>query len=155
MLLNCGAREDSLESLGQQGDQTSQSQRKSTLNIHWKDCCWSWSSSTLAIWCEEPTHLKRPYAGKDWGQEKKGATEDEIVGWYHWLNGREFEKIQGDSKGQGSLVFCSSWDYGVRNDLATEQQHSLSVSLCLSLSMHIYYCFVAKLCLILLRLRGL
>ena len=43
-------------SLGQQGDQTSQSWRKSTLNIHWKDWCWSWSSNTLATWCEEPIH---------------------------------------------------------------------------------------------------
>ena len=52
MLLNCGAREDSWESLGQQRDQTSQSERKWTLNIHWKDWCWSWSSNTLATWCE-------------------------------------------------------------------------------------------------------
>ena len=43
-MLNCGAREDSWESLGQLGDQTSQTKRKSTLNIHWKDWCWSWSS---------------------------------------------------------------------------------------------------------------
>ena len=45
MLLKCGVGEDSWESLGQQGDQTSQSERKSTLNIHWKDWCWGWSSS--------------------------------------------------------------------------------------------------------------
>ena len=45
MLLNCGAGEHSWESLGLQGDQTSpKSERKSTLNIHWKDWCWSWSS---------------------------------------------------------------------------------------------------------------
>ena len=59
MLSNCGAGEDSWESLGQQGEQTSQSSRKSILNIHWKDWCWSWSSNTLATWCEEPTHWKR------------------------------------------------------------------------------------------------
>ena len=52
--LNCG--EDSWESLGLQGDQTSQSWWKSILNINWKDWCWSWSSNTLATWCEEPTH---------------------------------------------------------------------------------------------------
>ena len=46
---NCGAGEDSWESLGLQGDQTSQSWRKSILNIHWNDCCWS--SNTLATWC--------------------------------------------------------------------------------------------------------
>ena len=61
MLLNYGVREDSWESLGQQGDPTSPFYRKSTLNIHWKDWCWSWSSRTLATWCEEPTHWKRPW----------------------------------------------------------------------------------------------
>ena len=49
------------ESLGQQGDQTSQSQRKSTLKIHWKDWCWSWSTSALATWCKEPTYWKKPW----------------------------------------------------------------------------------------------
>ena len=43
---------------------------------------------------------KAPNAGKDWGQEVKGATEDEMVGWHHWLNGHEFEETQGDSDGQ-------------------------------------------------------
>ena len=61
MVLNCGTGEESWESLGQEGDQTSQSLRKSTLNTHWKDWCWSWSSNTLATWCEELTHLKRPW----------------------------------------------------------------------------------------------
>ena len=42
--------------------------------------------------CEEPTRWKRPYAGKDWGQEEKGATEDAMVGWHHWLRGHEFEQ---------------------------------------------------------------
>ena len=59
MVLNCGVGEDSWESLGQQGDQTSQSWRKSVLNIRWKDWCWSCSSNTLATWCEEQTHWKR------------------------------------------------------------------------------------------------
>ena len=76
MLLNCGHGEYSWESLGQQGDQTSKSERKSVLNIHWKDWCWSWSSNTLATWCEELTHLN---ARKDWRQEKKGLTEDEMA----------------------------------------------------------------------------
>ena len=49
MLLNCSVGEDSWESLQQQRDQTSQSYRKSNLNIHWKD--WCWSSNTLATWC--------------------------------------------------------------------------------------------------------
>jgi len=51
---------------------------------------------------------KYPDAGKDRRQEKE-ATEDETVGWHHWLNGHEFEQIPGDSEGQGSLVWCSPW----------------------------------------------
>ena len=104
---NCGAGEDSWESFGQQGDQISQSKRKSTLNIQWKDWCWSWSSNTLVTWCEDPTHWKRPYAGEDWGQEEKGAIE--MAGWHHRLNGHEFEQIPGESEGQGSLTCCSPW----------------------------------------------
>ena len=52
---------------------------------------------------------KDPDAGKDWGQEEKGMTEDEMVGWHHWLNGHEFEQIPGVGDGQGSLVCCSPW----------------------------------------------
>ena len=61
MLLNCGVGEDSWESLGLQEDPTSPSSRKSVLNIRWKEWCWSWNSNTLAAWCEELTHLKRPW----------------------------------------------------------------------------------------------
>ena len=50
-------------------------------------------------------------AGKDWGQDEKGMTENEVVGWHHWLNGHEFEQILEDSEGQGSLVCCSSWSF--------------------------------------------
>ena len=46
---------------------------------------------------------KDPNAGKDWGQEEKGTTEDEMVGWHHWLNGHEFGQAQGNSEGQGRL----------------------------------------------------
>ena len=52
---------------------------------------------------------KDPDAGKDWGQEEKGTTEDEMVGWHHWLNGHEFEQTLGNGEGQGSLVCCSPW----------------------------------------------
>ena len=51
---------------------------------------------------------KDPDAGKDWRHEKKGMTEDEIVGWHHWFNEQEFEQTPGDNEGQGSQV-CSSW----------------------------------------------
>ena len=52
---------------------------------------------------------KYPNAGKDLGQEEKGATEDEMVGWHHELNGHECEQTLGDSEGQGSLECCSPW----------------------------------------------
>ena len=79
MLLSCGVGEDPWESLGLQGDQTSHSWRKSVLNIHWKD--WCWSSNTLATWCEELTHWKRPWC---WERLKVGEG-----GWQRtrWLDG--------------------------------------------------------------------
>ena len=52
---------------------------------------------------------KDPNAGKDWKLEEKGTTEDEMVGWHHWLNGHEFEQALGDGNGQGSLACCSPW----------------------------------------------
>ena len=69
---------------------------------------------------------KGPGAGKDWRQEEKGTTEDEVVGWHHRLDGHEFEQTLGDSEGQRSLPCC----HGVpqsRTQLATEQRHVLSV----------------------------
>ena len=48
-------------------------------------------------------------AGKDWRQEEKGMTEDEIVKWHNWFNGRELEQTPGDTEGQGSLACCSPW----------------------------------------------
>ena len=50
---------------------------------------------------------KDPDAGKDWRQEEKGKSEDEMVGWHHWLNGHEFEQAPGDSERQGRLALCS------------------------------------------------
>ena len=70
-------------------------------------------------------------AGKDWGREEKGRTEDEMAGWYHWLNGHKLEQTPGDNERQGSLACCSPWDCRVRQDLATEQQPTLA-RLCFS-----------------------
>ena len=103
--------EKTLESsLRQQGDQTSQSWRKSTLNIHWKDWCWSWSSNTLATWCEELTHLKRPWC---WERLRAGGEGDDRGwdGWmasptrwtWVWVNSERWRE------GQGSLGYCSPW----------------------------------------------
>ena len=66
---------------------------------------------------------KDPDAGKDWGQEEKGTTEDEMVTWLHRLNGHEFGQTPGNSEGQGSLACCSSMgSQRVRYDWVTEQQ---------------------------------
>ena len=90
MLLNCGVGEDSWESLGLQGDPTSTSKRRSFLGVHRKNDA---KAETPILW---PPHEKRwltgkdPNAGRDWGQEEKGMTEDEMAGWHHWVNGHEF-----------------------------------------------------------------
>ena len=54
---------------------------------------------------------KDPDAGKDWRLEEKGATEDEMVGWHHWLNGHECEWTPGVGDEQGGLACCSPWDH--------------------------------------------
>ena len=73
---------------------------------------------------------KDPDAGKDSGQEEKGTTEDEMVGWHHRLNGHEFEQALGVGDGQGSLACCmqSMGLQRVRHDLATEPQQNYSKS---------------------------
>ena len=69
-------------------------------------------AETPILW---PPHAKSwvigkdPDAGRDWGQEEKGMTEDEMAGWYHWLDGREFGWILGVGDGQGDLACCNSW----------------------------------------------
>ena len=64
---------------------------------------------------------KDPDAGKDWRQEEKGMTEDEVVRWHHRLDGHEFEWTLGVGGGQGSLVCCHPWgSQRVRYSWATE-----------------------------------
>ena len=55
--------------------------RKSVLNIHWKEWCWSWNSNTLATWCKELTHWKRPWC---WERLKAGVEGDDR-GWDGWM----------------------------------------------------------------------
>ena len=81
MLLNCGVGEDSWESLGLQGDPTSPSDRKSVLNIHLKDWCWSWNSNTFSTWCENLTPWKIPWF---WESLKAGGEGDDR-GWDGWM----------------------------------------------------------------------
>ena len=69
-------------------------------------------AETPVLW---PPHVKSwlirkdSDAGRDWGQEEKGMAEDEMAGWHHQLDGREFEWTLGVGDGQGGLVFCDSW----------------------------------------------
>ena len=109
MLLRCGVGEDSWESLRLQGNPTSQSWRKSVLNIYWKDWCWSWNSNTLAIWFEELSHWRRPWC---WERLKVGGEGDDSgwdgcmasPSWWTWV----WASLEiGD--GQGSLACCSPW----------------------------------------------
>ena len=64
---------------------------------------------------------KHPGTGEDWRREEKGMTEDQTVGWHHWLNGNEFEQTMGVREGQGSLACCIPWRHRVRYDWASEQ----------------------------------
>ena len=63
---------------------------------------WPLDAKSWLLW-------KAPDAGKDWGQEEKGTTEDEMVGWHHRLNGHGFGWTLGVCDRQGSLACCSSW----------------------------------------------
>ena len=110
--LNCNVGEDSWESLGLQEDQTSQSWRKLTLNIHWKVWAWSWSFNTLTILSKEPTNWKRPRCwerlkaggeGKNRGQDGRMASPTQWT--WVWAN------------------FRRQWGCRVRRKWVTEQQH--------------------------------
>ena len=88
---------------------SSQSYRKSVLNIPWifTDA----KAETPVLWPPDVKNQltgKDPDAGKDWKQEK-WTTEDEMVGWHHRLNGHEFEQAPGGSERQRSLACCSPW----------------------------------------------
>ena len=71
-------------------------------------------AETPVLW---PPHVKSCLtgkdsdAGRDWGQEEKGTTEDEMAGWHHWLDVHEFEWTLGVGDGQGGLVCCDSWGH--------------------------------------------
>ena len=109
MLLICGVGEDSWESFGLQGDPTSPFWRRSAWVFFGRNDA---KAETLVLW---PTHAKGWLIGKDsdaerdWGQEEKGMTEDEMAGWHHWLDGCESEWTPGVGDGQGGLACCSSW----------------------------------------------
>ena len=65
-----------------------------------------WSSDAKSQFIGKDTDV-----GKDWGQEEKGMTGDEMAGWHHWCNGHELGQTSGEGEGQGGLVWCSPWDH--------------------------------------------
>ena len=86
-------------------------------------------AETPMVW---PPHAKGwligkdPDAGRDWGQEEKGTTEDEMAGWHHPLDGHEFEWTLGVGDGQGGLVCCSPW--GCKESDTTERLNWIEVN---------------------------
>ena len=81
MLLNCGVRKDSWESLGLARKSNQSILREISLSVHWKDWHWSWNSNTLATWYEELIHLKRPWC---WERLRAGR-EGDNRGWDGWM----------------------------------------------------------------------
>ena len=123
MLLNCGVGEDSWESLGHKEIKPVYPKgNQSWIFIGRTDA----EAETPILWAPDVKNWligKDPDAGKDWRKEVKGTTEDEMVGWHHWLNGHEFEQAQGVGDGQGSLVCCIPWVHKESN--TTEQLNFL------------------------------
>ena len=102
MLLNCGTGEDSCKEIklvNPKGNQPwifiGRTDAEAEAPIHWSCDVKSWLTG------------KDPDAGKDWGQQEKGATEDKMVEWHHQLSGHEFEQTLVYSERQGSLACCS------------------------------------------------
>ena len=118
--------EKTWESLGEQ-DQTSQSLRKSVLNVHWKDWGWSWISNTLATWCKELTHFKRPWC---WERLKVGGEGDDR-GWDGWMASlTRWTWVWanfGSGDEQGALVCCSPWLQRVGHNWVTELTEVIKV----------------------------
>ena len=94
-----------------------------TLNIHWKDWCWSLSANTLAPWCEELIHWKRTWC---W-ERLRARGEGDDRGWDGWMASLTQRTwvwtYVGDGERQGSLACCSPWGFRVRHNWAPEQIH--------------------------------
>ena len=121
MLLNCGVGEDSWESLGcKEIKPINPKGNQAWIFIGRTDA----EAETPILWPPDAKNWligKDPDAGKDWRQEENRMTEDEMVGWHHWLNGHKFEQALQVDDGWGSLVCCSSWGLKrVRRNWLTE-----------------------------------
>ena len=73
---------------------------------------WPSDATSWLIW-------KDPGAGKNWGQQEKGMTKDEMVGWHQWFDGHKFEEAAGVGDGQGGLACCIPWS--CKESITTEQ----------------------------------
>ena len=79
--------------------------------FNWKDWC---EAEAPIFWPPDTKNWligKDSDAGKDWRQEENGTTEDEMVGWHHWLDGQESEEAPGIGDGQGGLACCIPWGH--------------------------------------------
>ena len=116
MLLNCGVGEDSRESLGLQGSNQSILKEISPEYLL-EELMLKLKLQFFQFWCEELTHLKRPWCWERLKVGEEGATEDEMVGGHHGLNGHKLtwlnmSKLQGwVGDGQGGLASCSPWGH--------------------------------------------
>ena len=86
---------------------------------------------------------KDPDAGQDCRQEEKGMTEDEMVGWYYWLNGHNFEQAPGGGDGQGNLACCSPWGH---KESDTVEQLNWTVLAIMARSLMSVICVCPKTC---------
>ena len=120
MLLNCGLEEDSWEFLGlKEIKPVNPKGNQPWIFIGRTD------AEALMLWTPDTKSQiirKDPDAVKDWRQEEKRMTQDEMAGWYHQLNGHKFEQALGDGEEQGSLACYSLWVQRVGHDWATKQQ---------------------------------
>ena len=109
MLLNCGVGKDSESSLDCKEIQPVHSEGDQPWDFFGRNDA---KAETPVLW---PPHVKSwvigkdSDAGRDWGQEEKGTTEDEMAGWHHWLYGRESQWTLGVGDRQGGLVCCNWW----------------------------------------------
>ena len=121
------------------------------VNQSWVFIGRSYAEAETSILC--PPHGKNwliwkdPDAGKDWRQEEEGTTEDEMVGWYHWLNGHEFEYALGFGDGQGSLECYSPW--GCKESDTTEWLNWLNWIALSTFCFNFNTCEMSQVCLVL------
>ena len=106
-------------------------------------------AETPILW---PPHAKSwltgkdPDSGRDWGQEEKGTTEDEMAGWHHRLDGREFEWTPGVGDGQGGLACCDSWGHtesDTTEQLNWTELNSMCVCVCVCVCMYVCMCIIS------------